>query len=132
MMSEATTDTQLSDANDWSSFPGSKDVDIYWNQYFYNCTNMMEVVYTNAKPTFQEFGPYVYLESNDYTDMSYTSLSSPSFDAEYPAVNTIYNQSVTFESDVDGSIDKEMYLTNQAMFAVWYQKNAVQANDTQW
>ena len=44
------------------------DVGIYWNQYFYNCTNMMDVIYSNAQPKFQELGPFVYKESDTYAD----------------------------------------------------------------
>ena len=25
--------------------PGDRDIGIYWNQYFYNCTNAMDVIY---------------------------------------------------------------------------------------
>ena len=49
MMSQAKTGTQLTQANEdnWKDIPGSNDVAIYWSQYFYNCTNMMEVIYRN-------------------------------------------------------------------------------------
>lgn len=64
----------------------------------------------------------MYRESDNYTDLSYANLISG--EESLPAVNTEFSQSVTFESDADSSIDTPMYLTNQAMFGVWYQKNA--------
>ena len=35
---------------------------------------MMEVIYSNAKPQFQEFGPFVYKEADSYTDLQSSSL----------------------------------------------------------
>ena len=32
---------------------------------------MMDVIYKNAKPKFQEFGPFVYREMENYTDLEY-------------------------------------------------------------
>jgi len=34
--------TQANEA-DWDGIPGSRDLGIYWNQYFYNCTNAKDV-----------------------------------------------------------------------------------------
>lgn len=65
--------SQLTPANEanWNGIPGANDIGIYWNQYFYNCTNALDVVYQNAKPEYQEFGPYVYRESDTYSDLDY-------------------------------------------------------------
>ena len=37
----------------------------------YNCTNVWDVVFQNAMPSFMEFGPYVYQESDTYTDLTW-------------------------------------------------------------
>lgn len=65
--------SQLTPENEknWKDIPGNNDIGIYWNQYFYNCTNALNVVYKNEKPEFQEFGPYVYRESDTYSDLDY-------------------------------------------------------------
>ena len=51
--SQAQTNTQLTQANEdrWAN-KTNNDIGIYQNQYFYNCTNMMDVIYANAKPEF--------------------------------------------------------------------------------
>ena len=69
---------QLSQENeaDWRNIPGTHDIGIYWNQYFYNCTNAEAVVYTNAQPEYQEFGPYIYREFDNYNDLNYTNLDN--------------------------------------------------------
>ena len=61
---------------DWKDIPGKNDIGIYWNQYMYNCTNAEEVVYTNAKAEFQEFGPFIYRESDTYTNLDYSNLDN--------------------------------------------------------
>jgi len=50
-------------------------------------------------------------------------------------LNAVYNkftQGNVFVSDEDGTIDEPMFLTNQALFGVWYQQNAAEAPDQQW
>ena len=103
--------TQLSQKNErnWIDLPNNAG--IYWNQYFYNCTNVMDVIYSNAKPQFQEFGPYVYRETDNYTDKAYAD------DLDFngnplPVVNATYRQYVTFDSDPTDTIDEPLYLTN--------------------
>ena len=81
----------------------------------------MDVIYSNAKPQFQEFGPFVYKEADSYTDLQSSSLD---FEGEYlPGVNATFQQSVTFDSDASGNIDTKMYLTNQALFGAWQSLN---------
>ena len=104
--------TQLTEQNQdrWTNM-ASDDIGIYWNQYFYNCTNMMDVIYTNAKPQFQEFGPYVYRETSDYKDLVYAK--DIEIDGErLHSVNATYKQSVTFDSDPTGTVDTPLYHTN--------------------
>ena len=40
----------------------TKDAGFNRDFYLYNCTNSQDVIYTNAKPEFQEVGPYKYRE----------------------------------------------------------------------
>jgi hypothetical protein len=72
--SQAKKSAQLTQENeaDWKDIPGAHDLGIYWNQYFYNCTNAYDVVYKAAKPAFKEFGPYIYRESDTYSDLQYS------------------------------------------------------------
>jgi len=73
---QAKKSSQLTKENedDWKDIPGSNDIGIYWRQYFYNCSNAEDVVYTGAKPEFEEFGPYTYREWDSYTDVSWSNL----------------------------------------------------------
>ena len=36
----------------------------------------MQVVYSNKKPEFMEFGPYIYRESDIYDDLVYSGLEN--------------------------------------------------------
>ena len=49
-----------------------------------------------------------------------------------PGVYNNFTQSIEFSEDGDGFLDTEMYLTNQGLNKVWYQKNLAQADDEQW
>ena len=123
-LEQAQKGTQLTKKNEdnWTNL-ASDEVGIYWNQYFYNCTNMMDVIYTNAKPQFQEFGPYVYREASDYTDLVYKDNFIEFNGESLHGVNATYKQSVTFDSDPTGTVDTPLYLTNQALFGAWYSQN---------
>ena len=72
---------------------------------------MMEVIYSNSKPQFQEMGPFVYKESNEYENLTYSDNLN-FYGDELPIVNATYSQSVKFDSDSSGNIDTQMYLTN--------------------
>ena len=62
---------------------------------------MMDVIYSNVKPQFEEFGPFVYKESDDYSALNYSNTLD--FNGRYlPVVNATYKQSVTFDSDASG------------------------------
>ena len=81
----------------------------------------MDVVYKNAKPEFMEYGPYVYREYDNYTDIEYGNLDNAISGEQLPAVYNKFIQYVEFDEDKEGNIDEPMYLTNQALFGVWYQ-----------
>ena len=104
----------LTQANepDWKGIPGSHDLGIYWNQFFYNCTNVKDVIYKNVKPDFMEFGPYIYRESDTYSDLDYRNLDNLISESELPSVFNKFSQGTTFDSDGDGFLDTPMYLTN--------------------
>ena len=46
----------------------------------YNCTNFEDVVFTGNAPEFMEFGPYVYREYDNYTDLNYDVAYNPATD----------------------------------------------------
>ena len=120
---------------DWKDIPGSNDILIAWNQYFYNCTNAWDVTYKNAKPEFMEFGPYVYRESDTYSDLVYQDLDNLVSGEALPSVQNTFVQGVTYDDDIadgDDHLDTKMFLTNQALYGVWYQQNAAQAPDQVW
>ena len=80
-----------------------------------------------------EYGPYTYREFDTYNDLVYQDLQNElSQDDKLPAVYNKFVQGNNYTSDDVGNIDTPMYLTNQALFGVWYQQNAAQQNDTQW
>ena len=115
--------SQLTPENEvnWKDIPGSNDIGIYWRMYFYNCTNAEDVVYKNHKPAYREYGPYVYREWDNYTDLVYEDLDNFISEESLPAVYNQFSQGTEFDSDVLGNIDEKMFLTNQALFGVWYQ-----------
>ena len=78
ILQQAKLSSQLTPVNEvnWDGIPGTNDITIDWNQYFYNCTNHLEVTYKNAKPEFMEFGPYVYREFDNYNDLIYDNLDN--------------------------------------------------------
>lgn len=92
----------------------------------------MDVVYKNAKPEFMEYGPYVYREYDNYTDLVYNDLDNNISGESLPAVYNKFLQYIEFDEDTEGNIDTPMYLTNQAMFGVWYQQNAAQQPEKVW
>ena len=79
------------------------------------------MTYTNAKPKFMEYGPYVYREFDTYNDIIYGDLDNEIGQESLPAVYNKFVQGNNFTSDVNGNIDEPMYITNQALFGVWYQ-----------
>jgi len=101
LTSQAKKTAQLTPENEqyWKGIPGQFDIGIYWNQYFYNCTNAMAVTYTNAKPEFMEFGPYVYRESDSYDDLVYGTMDNTISQKGLPAVFSNFTTTTAFDSD---------------------------------
>jgi len=73
MISGAKTGAALTAENekDWKNIPGSHDIDIHNNHFFFHCTNADDVIYQGAKPEFEQFGPYIYHEFDIFTDIKY-------------------------------------------------------------
>ena len=92
LVSQAKKSAALTKDNekDWKDIPGSNDIGIYWNQYFYNCTNAYNVTYRNHKPEFKEFGPYIYRESDTYTELVYQDLDNLVSGEALPSVQNTF------------------------------------------
>ena len=41
------------------------------SHYFFHCTNSDDVVYKGLRPTFEEYGPYIYREYDIFTNITY-------------------------------------------------------------
>ena len=63
----------------------------------YNCTNAWEVTYKNAKPEFMEFGPYIYRETDTYSDLVYQDLDNTISGESLPSVKMSFSQSVQYD-----------------------------------
>lgn len=70
------------------------------------------MIYKNVKPEFMEFGPYIYRESDTYSNLTYEPLENLISQSELPSVFNKFTQGTTFDSDGDGYLDTPMYLTN--------------------
>ena len=111
---QAKKSSQLSVENepDWKGIPGTHDIGIYWNMYFYEVLNPKDVTYRNAKPEFLEHGPYSYREYDNYNDLVYKDLDNEIGQENLNAVFNQFVQGANFTSDVSGDIDDKMFLTN--------------------
>jgi len=56
---------------DWKNIPGNFDIDIHNDHYLFHCTNPDDVIYKGEKPQFEQYGPFIYREYDQYTDVSY-------------------------------------------------------------
>ena len=63
---EANANSSLSEANEknWSEVPGVFNFTILKDHYLFNCTNYDDVVFKNAAPVLQQFGPYTTQEQD--------------------------------------------------------------------
>jgi len=41
------------------------------SKYFYHCTNAEDVIYNGTEPIFEEYGPYIYKQSEDIKDVEH-------------------------------------------------------------
>ena len=70
------------------------------------------MLYKGAKPEFTEFGPYVYRERDDYSNLTYGEMTDATDGITKPSVSMDFVQSTSFEEDSDGFLDTKMWLTN--------------------
>ena len=70
-----------------------------------------------------EFGPYVYNEFDEYSNVTYNQAVNPATGKNESAVYAQYSQYSEFKDDGDGNIDEDMYLLNQATLGVWHRVN---------
>lgn len=52
----------------WRGIPGHFDLFIARKNFVYNCTNHDDVIYKGARPQVEEFGPYIYRESDAFSN----------------------------------------------------------------
>ena len=73
LVSGAKEAAALTKANDktWKDIPGYYGIDIANKHYFFNCINFDDVMYSGAKPKFEQHGPYIYKEYDEFTDVVY-------------------------------------------------------------
>jgi len=55
----------------WKGVPGQYKIELYHDNYFYDCTNTDNVIYKGEKPVFEEFGPYRFQEYDVFDDVEY-------------------------------------------------------------
>lgn len=72
-----------------------------------------------------EFGPYIYQETDTYSNQVYTSRNDNLTNIVQDTVLTTFNQNLAYSSAKDDYLDTEMWLVNQAAIGTWYgTKNA--------
>ena len=57
--------------NSWKDIPGSNDITILHHNYLFSCVNMDDVIYRGQTPIFEQYGPYIYRETDDWTNVTY-------------------------------------------------------------
>ena len=116
--------SQLTPVNEdkWTSIPGMYNYDIQWSHYLYSVANLADVLFSNAVPLFTKNGPYIYQESDNYTDLLYNS--------EENTVDSIFNQWTTYNASMpqDPSLNTTMWLPNMGSMATWWR----QQNQEEW
>jgi len=111
----------------WDAIPGEYGLGIFWNHFMYNCTNVWDVVFKNQMPSFMEFGPYIYQESDTYTDLNWTNRKNNLTGIQQDTVLATFNQDLTYKSAGDIYLDTPMWLVNQAAIGTWWGANNADA-----
>ena len=82
---------------------------------------MLQVVFRNAKPAYQEFGTYRYQEYDTYDNLTWGKYYSGVNGSDVnDVVYASYNQYTEFKHDSSGTIDKPLYQANSAGYGVWW------------
>ena len=73
VLSGAKEAAALTEANDatWKNIPGTYDINIANEHFFFHCLNADNVTYMGQKPQFEQYGPYIYREHDVFTDVKY-------------------------------------------------------------
>ena len=73
MVTQAETMSALTPENEdkWMGVPGENNLTYYLKHYVYNCTNIEDVIFRNAKPNYTELGPFTYKEIDTYQNITY-------------------------------------------------------------
>ena len=132
---------QLTEANEenWKGIPGHYDINIHHNNHFFHCLNVDDVVYKGEKPLFEQYGPYIYRETDTFDDVQYgqsleiTGLSDETYnknideqtyaDGLFATFNTFTKYYTEWEDKMDTTkqgVDTPLKLVNQAAMGVWY------------
>jgi hypothetical protein len=70
MDSGAKTSAALTQKNeiDWKDVPGDT---VRHDNYLFSCINKDEVIYGGETPVFEQYGPFIYKETEDWTNVKY-------------------------------------------------------------
>lgn len=92
----------------------------------FNCSNIWEVVYSNAAPVFTQYGPFQYQEYDIYTNLDWTMRVNNATNINENVVLATFNQTTQFSADNSGGfIDTPMWFVNQGGIGAWWgSKNA--------
>lgn len=115
MIHTAELQSTLTEENEkyWKDIPGSNNLSYYLSYYVYNCTNVEDVVFKNAKPNFTELGPIVYKESDTYENVTYNqTYTFPETNKTYDALTAVFNQSFSLVNASEIDLDSPIYTTN--------------------
>ena len=117
----------------WKGIPGQFDILLHNDHYFFHVLNPDDVVYKGMKPQFEEFGPYIYREWDNYTDVKYdqtleiTGNNDPNYkwfgppsDAKtakgltctYNQGMNLYTDSIPDNNKMDSGIDQKLNVVN--------------------
>jgi len=61
----------LNNEKTWKDIPGFFDINIHHDNYFYSVKNEDDVIYKGEKPIFEEYGPFIYREYQEFTNITY-------------------------------------------------------------
>jgi hypothetical protein len=108
----------------WQYIPGQLGIDIYWNHYMWNCSNIWEVVFKNEAPQFTKPSkPVVYLENDAYSNLNFTTRKDNATGVEESTVTATYNQWTTYQETAGDESVTPIWVVNQAALGTWYGAN---------
>ena len=93
----------------WKDIPGHYDIDITHDNFFYNCTNADDVIYKGEKPIFEEYGPYIYREHEEFNNVKYDQT-----------LNVTGLSDQAFSKNVDGSTTATGLTADFSMYTQYY------------